>query len=399
MPGPGRRPGLPARVAAVLAAALALWACAGRGNDPHATMPQAAAAVPAGPAESGDQAPTPTPVPPEPSATPTATPTSSPTPTSTATPTATATATATPTPTPTPKPVPMALGVTLPRAPADMSAVAAYAQEVGRPPAVVMWYLAWPRGGYPAQQVAAVIQTGAVPMLTWEPWDSSNPSANQPAYKLTNIARGDFDGYVRQFARSAAASRQHIYLRFAHEMNSGWYPWGTQPGNPLGNTPKDYVDAWRHVHDIFAQEGATNVVWVWSPVAGYLGSTPFAQVYPGDAYVDWLALDAYNWGTTQPWSAWASLAAVLQPSYASVASLSRKPMMLAETASAEQGGDKAQWIRQAFLADLPRQFPRIRAVVWFDIQKETAWPVDSSPAALAAWREVVASPLYQAAMP
>lgn len=391
--------------AAVLAVALVLWARGGKGDEPPGSpTPLAAALAAVAAATSSTGIPAPTPLATggryaaaARAALPTAT--SGATPTSTVAPTPAAVATASPSPTAPATPRPLALGVSLPGAPADMSALATYARGAGRAPAIVMWYLAWPHGGYPSAQVDAVLRTGATPMLTWEPWDSSNTSPNQPTYKLTNITRGDFDGYIRQFARSAAASRQHVYLRFAHEMNSSWYPWGTQAGNVLGNAPQDYVDAWRHVHDIFAREGATNVVWVWSPVVSYIGSTPVAEVYPGDAYVDWLALDGYNWGTTQPWSAWASLAEVLQPSYASVAALSQKPMLLAETASAEQGGDKAQWIRQAFLADLPRQFPRIRAVVWFDFQKETAWPVDSSPATLTAWRQVVASPLYQGSMP
>ena len=46
-------------------------------------------------------------------------------------------------------------------------------------------------------------------------------------------------------------------------MNGNWYPWGVGVN---GNKPGEYVEAWRHVHDIFVQEGATSdVKWVWSP--------------------------------------------------------------------------------------------------------------------------------------
>src|SRR5690349_24021953 len=44
---------------------------------------------------------------------------------------------------------------------------------------------------------------------------------------------------------------------FDWQMNGDWqFPWSAQLN---GNTPADYIAAWRHVHDLFAQAGATNV--------------------------------------------------------------------------------------------------------------------------------------------
>lgn len=40
-----------------------------------------------------------------------------------------------------------------------------------------------------------------------------------------------------------------------------WYPWAA---NAKGNSPAQFKAAWRRVHDIFADEGATNVGWVFS---------------------------------------------------------------------------------------------------------------------------------------
>ncbi|MGH2443587.1 MAG: hypothetical protein ACRDFX_10550, partial [Chloroflexota bacterium] len=79
-------------------------------------------------------------------------------------------------------------------------------------------------------------------------------------------------------------------------------------------------------------------------------------------------------------------------------SLSSKPLMIAEMASAEAGGNKATWITDTFLHDIPALYPRVRASVWFDDNKtakgETDWRVNSSAASLAAWKQVVSSPLY-----
>jgi hypothetical protein len=73
--------------------------------------------------------------------------------------------------------------------------------------------------------------------------------------------------------------------------------------------------------------------------------------------------------------------------------------MIAETASTEMGGDKAAWIRSAFLSELPASFPRIRAVVWWDKAKETNWQFDSSSASQNAFRTVATSPGYTGRLP
>jgi mannan endo-1,4-beta-mannosidase len=143
---------------------------------------------------------------------------------------------------------------------------------------------------------------------------------------------------------------------------------------------------------IFRQRGVNNVEWVWSPNADCAGKCPFSGYFPGNSWVDWVALDGYNYGSVDH-APWYSFNQVFKSSYAKLAALSSKPVMIAETASTGTGGNKAQWIKQAFTT-LPRRYPRIRAVVWFDRDQETDWRVNSSPASLAAWKAVVASPLY-----
>jgi beta-mannanase len=136
------------------------------------------------------------------------------------------------------------------------------------------------------------------------------------------------------------------------------------------------------------------VRWVWSPNVGR--STGLANLYPGGAYVDWVGLDGYNWGTSQPGRhSWQTFSEIFGRSYDKLARMTKKPMMISETASAESGGDKAAWIRQGLLVQVPKRFPRIRAVIWFHENKEADWRVNSSKAALKAYREVVSSPLYQ----
>jgi beta-mannanase len=144
---------------------------------------------------------------------------------------------------------------------------------------------------------------------------------------------------------------------------------------------------------------ARRVRWVWSPNVESDSSVPFRKVYPGDAHVDWLGIDGYNWGTTQSWSSWTGLAEVFRLSYGKLVDLTDKPIMIAETASTELGGDKAAWIRQGFLDEVLFRLPRVRAIIWFHEDKETDWRVDSSSASLAAYSEMAASSFYQGRLP
>jgi beta-mannanase len=233
-------------------------------------------------------------------------------------------------------------------------------------------------------------------MITWEPADWTQ-GTNQPQYALREIVDGRYDNHVRGWARDAAAWGEPFYLRFAHEMNGSWYPWS--PGVNGNAGAAEYVAAWRRVHKIFEEEGATNVRWVWSP--DVRSSPHLAKLYPGAAYVDWVGLDGYNWGTSQPGHSWQTFSEIFGRSYDKLARMTKKPMMISETASAESGGDKAAWIRQGLLVQVPKRFPRIKAVIWFhrnneaEAYQQADWRVNSSEAALEAYREVVSSPLYQ----
>ena len=119
-----------------------------------------------------------------------------------------------------------------------------------------------------------------------------------------------------------------------HEMNGSWYPWG---GTANENSAHDYVRAWRRLHGIFARVGAANVRWVWSPLVEDVPATPgnaFERYYPGSRYVDVLALDGYNWGTSVPgFGGWRSFDAVFASAYARIVRLGSQPVWIAETAS------------------------------------------------------------------
>ncbi|MGN6700076.1 MAG: hypothetical protein ACTHMR_18120, partial [Thermomicrobiales bacterium] len=120
---------------------------------------------------------------------------------------------------------PVALGAWVPGAPQDINRLDDYAALVGRMPAIVLSYQDWVHDAtFQTAFMSAVRARGAMPLVTWEPWDYTQ-GADQPAFALRTIASGGHDAYIRQYARAAAAWGQPFYLRFAHEMNTTAYSW------------------------------------------------------------------------------------------------------------------------------------------------------------------------------
>ncbi len=282
--------------------------------------------------------------------------------------------------------------------PWDMTKLAAFETDAQKKVAIVHWGQSWVHNGayqpfYP-NDFNAVRTHGSIPMLDWSS-DNYSLGPTQPAFKLTAITSGLYDGYILQWAQAAQAWGHPLFLRFDWEMNGNWhFPWSTQLN---GNVTADYVPAWQHVHDIFTRAGATNVLWVWSPNVVYTGSTPLAALYPGNAYVDWVAMDGYNWGTDKSMG-WQSFADVFGATYKQLLQLApTKPIMLAEVASSEHGGSKAAWIADAIQTQVPNNFRRIKAVVWFNWNAgdpTLTWPIESSPAATSAFATAIALPVY-----
>ncbi len=272
-------------------------------------------------------------------------------------------------------------GVALPEVPADLRVLDLFEDRVGRRADLVMWYAAFDAfPDFPSREADALVARGSLPQISWEPWVGTG-GVLQPSYRLSTIINGDHDAHIRRWARQIRQWGGPVWLRFAYEMNGHWNAWSEGVN---GNRPGEYVEAWRHVHGLFEQEGADEVVWVWSPNVDSPTGVTFRDVYPGDDVVDVVALDGYNWGSLQSWSRWQSFEEVFGGALEELASVSRRPIVVGEVGSTEVGGDKAAWVED-FFAALDRRVD-IRGFTWFDYDKETDWRVESSPGSLAAFR-------------
>jgi hypothetical protein len=305
-----------------------------------------------------------------------------------------------PTATDTPEPIRrVALGSYIVGAPSDPSGIDSYAKLTGAMPRIVMWYQAWESefGAFDPGAADAVRSRGAMPFISWEPWIGRT---NDPDWSLSTIIQGLHDPYIHEWTRAVAAWGQTIYVRPMYEMNGYWTAWS--PG-VNGNTTDQFVVAWRHIVDIARGEGANNVRWVWAANidADNPRLSPYATVYPGDDYVDWVGLDGFNWGTSRITTSWRDISTTFRHSVDEVRAMTAKPLMIAEMGSSELGGDKAAWITDGF-AQILTDLPEVEAVIWFngiDPDWQVDWRVNSSTKSIDAFRAIATSDAFSGTLP
>ncbi|MCZ8380067.1 glycosyl hydrolase [Mycobacterium sp. CPCC 205372] len=269
-------------------------------------------------------------------------------------------------------------GVSTQGGPLAARELAEVGDAVGMAPEFVLWYedFASPP---PTPKIDAVISRTAQPVITWEPRLWRGESAEPPGTIVDKIKFGCYDEYLSKWADELAGARGDVLLRFAHEFNGTWYPWSAG----AGTSAEDYVSAWRHVHHLFHERGATNVRWVWAPDAGPVDEHSLTRWYPGDECVDVLGIDGYNWGTILPGSRWTGPTEIFGRGLAELRRLcDTKPILVTEVGCAEAGGDKAEWIGE--LVRMMAGEPQVTGFIWFHHDKETDWRLTSTAAAAAA---------------
>ncbi len=224
--------------------------------------------------------------------------------------------------------------------------------------ALVGYFVGWDRG-FPSARYLDAWSTsrGAVPVI------ATGPGGYAP---LGRIISGAEDAQITAWADATAAFGRPVMFRLMAEMNGSWESWSTGVN---GNTAGQYVQAWRHVVDLFRARGATNAVWVWNPDRVFHGATPLRSLWPGAAYVDWVGLDVYNFNNAAK-GGWLSFDSMMRPSVRAIRRVAgSKPLMVNEVGCAE-AGRKPAWIR-AMYASLPGY--GVKAVLWFDEKMVADW--------------------------
>lgn len=235
-------------------------------------------------------------------------------------------------------------------------------------------------GGYVSNggQVMSIVKHssglhGTIPLVSWGVSFTDNA-----------VLSGADDAYLKSQAKALAAYGKPVFLRLDWEMNGTWYP-GWSSG---AVTPEIYIESWRYIREYFWLEGADNVAFVWCPNVGDPAGIAAYDWYPGNAYVDWIALDAY------PQSHLAATGGLLTgqdglDSMAEQAAAHSKPLMLAEWAPSTPAPDVAEPFDVVFSWAL--KYPHtVKALIYFNYgsTKVDHFLVDH-PVGAAAYRKLI----------
>jgi hypothetical protein len=260
----------------------------------------------------------------------------------------------------------------------------AFSDLVGKDLGILHWYMGWyfaPSSfAWLPQQLEAQVPAPRRPhlMISWVPV-GRNCRTTPPNLadttgentSLFDIRDGYCDSYIRLVAQELKDFPFTFLIRFAHEMNISDQPYWVGHYN---SGPELYIAAYRRIHDVFEDEGVTNVQWVWAPnFASYPDEewNSLFNYYPGDQYVDWVGLSAYNYAGWKNWPWW-TLTDLFDSDrwehvLPAVSCRYAKPILL-ETATVEgtRSGDgtKAAWILDAY-EQLDR-YPFVKAIIWYN---------------------------------
>ncbi|MBI5832191.1 MAG: hypothetical protein HZB16_07770 [Armatimonadetes bacterium] len=263
-----------------------------------------------------------------------------------------------------------------------------FGELTGRGHAIYFDYLHYGQR-FPSAWAKRAAAVGAGIQIAWEP--------NRGLGEVADNA------YLQTFARDAAAAGTPVWLRFASEMNGDWTAWSV--------SPERFKASWRTVAGVMKRL-APNVAMVWAPNA--LPETNITAYYPGDEWVDWVGVNFYavhhhdnDIKVPADREDPSDLPRFVYRTYAA-----RKPIMVCETAATHFcracGKDVTEFCRDRIgqlYGALPRRYPRIKAICWYDINNLTNngarserrtnnFSLTDSDRVLEAYRRQVATPYY-----
>ena len=140
------------------------------------------------------------------------------------------------------------------------------------------------------------------------PWSVVAPHLTQadPEFKMQDFINGIYDNDLKVWAQDLIEFGDPVLIEFGPEVDGNWMPWNGQwhgtdennYGDPnIPDGPERFRDAYKHIIDLFKDEGVTNATWFfhvnyspspdesWNSIKNY---------YPGNEYIDWLGVSIYG---------------------------------------------------------------------------------------------------------
>lgn len=258
---------------------------------------------------------------------------------------------------------------------------AEFGERTGKPHATLFCYLRYGKP-FPRRWAERLRDANIIPHIAWEPG---------------NLAEVKEDATLLRFAEALAQFDAPIFIRFAGEMNGDWTPYHRDPAL--------YRQKFRLVYRVITQR-APKTAMIWC-----VNNIPDASIdryYPGDDAVDWVGVNFYNVlffdnDAGRP-ADHVHPVDLLQAVYARYAA--RKPIAICEYAASHQAAvdpkprpDLAVLRMRQLYAALPRLFPRVKLIDWFDCnnlrharpeRQLNNYSLTDDPTILAAYRKAIA---------
>lgn len=251
----------------------------------------------------------------------------------------------------------------------DPKQLAEYEKMSGRPATIAsfIWFFDW---DFPTEMCEKINKLGKIP----------HAGITMSGIKLSDIIQGKADQKIAEWASAAANYGKPVFFRFLAEMNGNWNSY-SEAFDP-SQTHQMYVQAWRRVVEGFRKAKADHIIWVWAPTSVDIGNIHWADYYPGDDYVDWVGMSVYSiLGNGDP-----------EPQIMGIYNdyADRKPIMIGECGAGDADNDPKRyrpgnsysdnpekWI-QKFFDTLENKAPRVKAFIWFNIDRERVFKIQES---------------------
>jgi hypothetical protein len=231
-----------------------------------------------------------------------------------------------------------------------------FTSEMGRSPAIVSVYQPWNERWVRNELLAQVADGyGAIPMVSWHCGDTNE-----------NVVNGTADSVIFDLAYQLRDYGRPVLLRWFWEPNLLANRECLGPGTAL-EVAERYRAAFARIVAIFRLVGANNVALVWCPSTAQVAA-PMQHFYPGDDSVDWIGADGYSRNGlgaaafAEQFGRWYDLFAG-----------TGKPLIVAETGATTDQADFLRGVGEL----LPRDFPQVKALVYFDAAGEIDWRLRS----------------------
>lgn len=264
------------------------------------------------------------------------------------------------------------------------TAVERIESQIGRRLAAVRVYMNWD-STFPNTYTDWLKSTGHAIYLSVK-----SRRSNGTIVKWANIAAATpgtpLYGDMVRWAGGLKSFGDHIYFIFNHEPEA-------KSSDPMG-TASEFIAAWRKIVNVFRNQGATNVDFVWTMTDYAFEATDGRAAgnwYPGDSYVDQIGSDVYNWYQCR-WDnkeAWKALATKLEPMRLFGLAHPSEDLVLPEWGSVEDwatGGRKRSWFDAAATLFQQSGWEQFRAVLYFNSADQSyskcVWRYDTTSSAL-----------------